>query len=102
MSLRVLVLVACVAVALAHTLPPPPPPSSDCTAFCVNPDPFPGAPDYICCDPHLGRCPLKRLICPFADVLVPSECSKDYECEINEKCCEDACLSGKVCKAAQF
>ncbi|XP_042231802.1 perlwapin-like [Homarus americanus] len=102
MSLRVLVLVACVAVALTDIIPPPPPPpppSSDCTAFCPNPDPYPGAPDYICCDPHPGRCPRIRPVCPFSFTDIPA-CRKDYDCPFHEKCCEDACLDVKVCKLA--
>ncbi|KAG7163275.1 putative crustin-like antimicrobial peptide 3, partial [Homarus americanus] len=96
-SLRVLVLVACVAVALTDIIPPPPP--SGCVAFCPHPNPYPGAPDYICCDPHPGRCPRIRSVCPFSSQNVP-ECSKDYDCPLHEKCCEDACLYVKVCKLA--
>ncbi|KAG7156966.1 Puromycin-sensitive aminopeptidase-like 2, partial [Homarus americanus] len=95
MSLPVMVVAACVVVVLGGV----PPPTDSCTAFCPNENPYPGAPDYVCCDPHPGRCPP---VDPYCDQY-PSTgaCVKDYPCEDHQKCCPNACVSYKVKEATK-
>ncbi|XP_045614527.1 uncharacterized protein [Procambarus clarkii] len=98
MSLRVLMLAACVAVTLGSILPPKP--NASCTNYC--PDPIKGHGFFVCCDPHPGFCPPKRFVCPFAKFPSPPKCVTDFNCPKTSKCCEDACLNFKTCKPAVY
>ena len=83
--------------------PPSHKPSSDsCTYWCRD-----GRRFYCCDDNPLGYekpgyCPVKRPFCPHKRAYgKPELCTNDYDCGGTDKCCEDACITEKVCKPAK-
>nr|QOL09946.1 type Ia crustin cruIa-5 [Penaeus vannamei] len=92
--LSLLILAACLSLALTKSVSTTEKPCEDyCKIEGQN-------NQYECCDRNPGRCPtVKRPYCPQIHISVRS-CRFDTHCEKHEKCCEEPCLTHKVCKPA--
>nr|QPI70525.1 Crustin4 [Penaeus japonicus]UGN74323.1 crustin I-3 [Penaeus japonicus] len=93
--LSILILAASFTLALTTSVLPAGKPCEDYCEIEERPN------HYECCDRNPGRCPNLRPSCIRSSTIIPY-CKYDIHCEKHEKCCEDACLSRKVCKPAEY